>query len=284
MRSTFVWLPAFSLLVPLSSSFVACGSESSTFDRTDSGARDGASDAIGITPFAATVVVDGSGGLGDVEALITTDNAYSFGYGDSNAIGTFVAGGPASNGPEIFNCPIGYGPEPYVVPGKDAPSNAFLYIVAWADTQTTQGTLAQFKRTGGPSVYSGSGSWQVCATGQFFDATGPGPDKGTANDFITQCNAGATGTTYSKGWVDTSGALTAGAIGKLAFGETNEDQGGSFPIVCQKDDAGTPGMEKGAKWMWFDPLDGQSPFEGNDSNLTESFLVFRLPASALRVR
>lgn len=223
---------------------------------------------------------EGGGLLGDVEAVVTTDNAFSFGYGNADGLTTFIQG-TASDGPEIFDCPVDYGPEPFTVPAKDAPSGAFLYIVAWADRNVTQGTLAQFKRTGGSPIYSGDGNWQVCATGEEFDGFGMGPNQARVDQAIVDCNAGSAGPTYSKGWVNTSGAVTTGAIGKLAYGETNEDPGGDFPVVCPIDDRGVRGIDPQARWMWFDPQDGVSPFQGNAGNRTKTFLVFRLPAAAL---
>lgn len=216
----------------------------------------------------------------DVEAVVTTDNAFSFGYGNGAALSTFIRG-EGSGGAAIFNCPVGYGPTRYVVPAAQAPVGAYLYIIAWADNAVTQGTLAQFKRIGGKPIYSGDGAWEICATGTPFDYTGPGPDQATVDANIAACNAGATGATYSKGWVNTTGAITPGALGKLAFGESNDDAGGNFPIVCQIDDAGVTGIDANAKWMWFDPEDGQTAFVGNDNNRTKTFLIFRLPASAI---
>jgi len=216
----------------------------------------------------------------DVEAVVTTDNAFSFGYGDATSITTFIRG-EGSDGPGIFDCPVGHGPVAYVVPADKAPAGAYLYVIAWADNEVTQGTLAQFKRVGGQPIYSGDGAWEVCAIGKPYDHLGLGPDQATVNMNIGECNKGAGGDTYSKGWVTTSGALTPGAKGKLAFGESNEDAGGDFPIVCQKDDAGVSGIDPVARWMWFDPEDGQSPFVGNANNRTKTFLVFRLPADAL---
>ena len=216
----------------------------------------------------------------DVEAVVTTDNAFSFGYGSDTALSTFIRG-EGSDGPGIFNCPVGYGPVRFLVPAAQAPAGAYLYIIAWADNEVTQGTLAQFKRVGGEAIYSGDGAWEVCAIGEPYEDLGPGPDQATVDTKIGECNKGATGATYSKGWVTTAGAKTPGALGKLAFGETNEDGAGDFPIVCQKDEAGVAGVDPTARWMWFDPQDGQSAFVGNDNNRTKTFLVFRLPASAL---
>lgn len=218
----------------------------------------------------------------DVDVLITSDNAFSFGYGDATSVQSYVEG-VASDSEHIFDCPVGFGPKAYTVPGADAPDSAYLYIVAWADRAFTQGALAQFTRAGGGSrVYSGDGAWQVCATGKEIDPdTQPGPDQATVNQYLGACNAGSQGDTFSKGWVDTSGAVTAGALGKLAFGEANDSASGDFPLVCQQDDAGVAGIDAAARWMWFDPGDGASPFVGNADNRTQSFLIFRLPASAI---
>jgi hypothetical protein len=194
---------------------------------------------------------------------------------------TFVPG-VASGAGEIFDCPVGYGPQTFVVPGEQAPEDAYLYIVSWADRAFTQGALAQFARVGGSTIYSGDSSWQVCATGVEFDIdTTTGPDQATVNQYLQACNVGAEGATFSKGWVDTAGAYTQGARGKLALGEANDDASGNFPVVCQEDDAGVPGIEAQARWMWFDPEDGSSPFMGNENNRTQTFLIFRLPALIL---
>ena len=217
----------------------------------------------------------------DVQVAITSDNAFSFGYGDEGSISTFVQG-VASGADQIFDCPVGYGPKTFVVPGEQAPEDAFLYIVTWADRLFTQGTLAQFKRAGGGTIYSGDAAWQVCATGHEYDPeTTSGPDQATVNEYLQACNAGAEGATFSKGWVDTAGAFTDGARGKLAQGEANDAASGDFPVVCQQDDAGVPGIDAQASWMWFDPQDGSSAFKGNANNRTQAFLIFRLPALIL---
>ena len=283
MRCSFtwsIWLGAVAALGVVA--VVACGSSGgSEFDdganRQDSGGTSGTSGGSfppdpndGATTEPAT----------DVEAVVTTDNAFSFGYGSDAKLASFIRG-EGSDGEGIFDCPVGHGPVAYVVPAAQAPKGSYLYIVAWADEETTQGTLAQFKRVGGRAIYSGDGAWQVCATDKHYPDLGPGPDQAEVDRMIGECNKGAAGDTYSKGWVSTSGALTEGAKGKLAFGESNEDAGGEFPIVCQKDEAGVSGIDAVAKWMWFDPEDGQSPFRGNDGHRTKDFLIFRLPADAL---
>lgn len=261
---------------------IACGSESGSEFEDPNGVRDGgASSSGGFAPGDGATNQDATTPPAtDVEAVVTTDNAFSFGYGSDTALSTFIRG-EGSDGPGIFDCPVGFGPVRFVVPAAQAPAGAYLYVIAWADNDVTQGTLAQFKRIGGEAIYSGDGAWEACAIGEPYEDLGPGPDQATVNAKIAQCNGGASGATYSKGWVTTAGAKTAGALGKVAFGETNEDAAGDFPIVCQKDDAGVSGIDAVARWMWFDPQDGQSAFVGNDNNRTKTFLIFRLPASAL---
>ena len=263
----------------------ACGSTSPTdlFDDAQDAAPSTTGNESGVFSSQDSGSLDpgtlGSNGSGDVEAVVTTDNAFSFGYGDSSKINVLIRGVP-SNGPEIFDCPVGYGPEPYTVPAGQAPAGAYLYIIAWADEEFTQGTLAQFKRAGGTPIYSGDGNWEACATGEFFDGDGDGPDQSRVNLGIEACNTGGAGT-FSRGWVNTSGAITAGAVGKLAYGEANDSASGDFPIVCQRDAQGRQGIDAVARWMWFDPQDGTTPFRGNDKNRTRTFLIFRLSAKSL---
>lgn len=275
--------PAWSFVAVACGIAIACGSESGS-EFEDGGGKGGGASSSSSGGFSNT---DAGGNddattapATDVEAVVTTDNAFSFGWGSNSALGTFIRG-EGSDGAGIFNCPVGFGPVRFVVPAAQAPAGAYLYIIAWADNEVTQGTLAQFKRVGGEAIYSGDGAWEGCAIGEPYEDLGPGPDQATVDAKIGECNKGAAGATFSKGWVNTSGAITPGAVGKVAFGETNEDAAGDFPIVCQKDDAGVSGIDAKARWMWFDPQDGQSPFVGNDNNRTKTFLLFRLPASAI---
>ena len=269
---------------------VACGSDDngSVFD---GGGADAGSDGPGNGPTFGDGVDPGDGGTGqtfstDVRAVMTTDNAFSFGYGDVATVSTFFRG-EGSGGDAIFNCPVGYGPTAYVIPAKDAPPSAYLYIIAWADEKTTQGTLAQFTRLGGgQTIYSGDVNWQVCAVGRAYDFQGAGPTNTEINVDIANCNnpaAADAGATYSHGWVNKDGALPSSptARGKLAIGEDNTDAGGDFPIVCQLDATGDAGVDGVAHWMWFDPIDTKDPFVGNTGNRTKTYLLFRLPASAL---
>ena len=229
---------------------------------------------------------------GDVHVVITADNAYSFAYGDATRIDTFVRGARASLAGEIFNCPVGLGPEAYTVPTAAAPSGAYLYIISWDDLSVTQGVLGEFERDG-RFVYTGDERFEVCATGIDHSRAAPGidpingPTKESVEAEIARCNEGlgAAGTT-SEGWVDLAGAVTAGAMGTLAVGEANDAApGGEFPPVCSEDPTmGGLGIDAAARWMWYAPegLSG-SPFRSTGSNTFRSYLIFRLPADEINL-
>lgn len=221
---------------------------------------------------------------GPVDVVITADNAYSFGYGTVDGITTFVQGTRAQSAGQIWNC--GEGPERYTVPAADAPDSAYLYIVTWDDLSVTQGVLGQFTRDSG-QVLTGDMRFEVCATG--IDYSGganaqTGPSQSSINTEIARCNTAAgDASATSKGWVNSLGATTAGALGKLAVGEANDDHGGTFPIVCQPGQTAEPGIESAAHWMWYDPMDGGSgdAFHSTGSNRFKAFLIFRLSAGAI---
>lgn len=215
----------------------------------------------------------------DVDVVITADNAYSFGYGDEAGITHYTQGTRAVTAGQIFNC--GEGPETYVVPAADAPDTAYLYIVSWDDLAVTQGVLGQFKRGADP-VYTGGAAWDVCATGVDFSASSVGPTQAEVNAQIAICNAGSgSDTTTSSGWVNSAGAVTPGAIGTLAVGETNDAApGGTFPPTCV-DQPG--GIDHVAQWMWWNPGAVADPFRSTGSNTFRAFLIFRLAAADIPV-
>jgi len=238
------------------------------------------------TPDAAPESVDAPPphASGPVDVVITADNAYSFGYGDGNAITTFIQGTRAQTAGEIWNC--GEGPEQYTVPAADAPDSAYLYIVTWDDLSVTQGVLAQFKRDTG-TVLTGDDRFEVCATGVDYSG-GPdalvGPSQAVINAEIAKCNsASGDAASTSHGWVNTAGATTTGALGRLAVGEANDAQDGTFPIVCQPGQTASPGIDSAAHWMWYDPMDGQGgdAFHSTGANRFKAFLIFRLSAGAI---
>lgn len=227
----------------------------------------------------------------DIEVVITADNAYAFGYGTELEMSNYFGGVAAVLASEIFGCATG--PETYVVPAEDAAAE-YLYIVAYADTGTTQGVIGQFRRiselpdgTPGEIVYTGDPDWEVCATGVDYNTGDPTPPLMVVNEQIALCNAGMTDpNTTSQGWVDETGT----PLGALAVGETNEtpyaggpQPGNEFPLVCQTL------VDPEARWMWFnwDPAaimwPAQSPFiyPGGAGNPMHDFMIFRLAAAAV---
>lgn len=267
----------------------ACGSSaSSTFADGKSG--DAGSQDSDSGPGFGTIDDDAGDGTlptqrsTPVDVVFTTDNAYKFGWGSQTAVSS-LQGSPSNPGAnEIFPCPVGQGPEAYEVPAEQAPIDGYLYVIAWDDHDNTQGALGQFKRRETDKVvYSGDPAWEVCATGLVYDARSAdaqGPPIDVVNAELARCNAGTGDTSKtSGGWVNTSGAITSGAVGKLMVGEDNSVgyEDGVFPITCQKDETGR-GIDAAARWMWYSS-DGQPHFQ-NDPD-PRSFLIFRLPNSAV---
>jgi hypothetical protein len=212
-----------------------------------------------------------------VDVLITADNAYGFGYGTGDRLVNYFGGIENPGTGDIFDCPIGNGPESYTVPTESANAGSYLYIIGYADKSTTQGVIAKFSREGAQPVFTGHGEWQVCATGEDYDVGSGGPSRAAIDAQIVNCNAGTgdAGTT-SGGWVTT----TPGPNGSVAFGEDNSttrgnpEPGNEFLIACE--------IDPQARWMWFDwdPNADQSPFiwPGGGENIDKEFLIFRLGA------
>jgi hypothetical protein len=222
--------------------------------------------------------------LGDVDVVITADNAYSFGYGNVDGISTFFAGTRAQTAGQIFNC--GEGPERYTVPEAAAPTTAYLYIASWDDLSVTQGVLGQFKRTGALPLYTGDSAFEVCGTGMDFSASAVGPTQAQINQQIVICNAGSGDRNLtSAGWVKPSGAVTANAIGSLAIGEANDDAAGVFPLTCPTGSgmATDAHIDAASHWMWYQPGGVATPFQSTGSNTFRSFLIFRLAAKDIPV-
>lgn len=243
-----------------------------------------------------------------VDVVFTADNAYAFGWGDATSLTSFESRPNTSVAGDIFNCPVvtggmactspsGCGPESYVVPAVDAPPTAYLYVVAWSDQGTTQGALGQFKRGKADTLYTGDDAWEVCATGVEHDPSNPsdtGPTKADVEAKLALCNAGDDAVP-SHGWVNKSGAVTAGALGNLALGEDNargraSDTGGQptdgvFPITCQKDANGNQGIDADAHWMWYQPpgFTTEEAFTNNASNATKTYLIFRVKAADIPI-
>ena len=220
--------------------------------------------------------------LGDVNAVVTCDNAYGFGWGSVSELHNYRSAPPAFTAGDIFDC--GNGPEGYLVPSAEAPPSAYLYAAAWGDHAVTQGLIGQFQRVAGAPVHTGDAGWQVCATGIDFDTSVPaqqtGPSLEQIEAEIVRCNAG-TGdrTTSSAGWVDASGAVTPNAIGKLAVGQDNS-QSGQFPLVCPSGGA-SPGIDAAARWMWYSSTGTGDAFLFTTLDASRPFLIFRLAAGSL---
>ncbi|KYF95294.1 hypothetical protein BE17_11100 [Sorangium cellulosum] len=270
-------VPSLALAFALHGS--AC-SDAGTADPGVSGSGSGSGGAGGgeIGPGEIAGVGGGSGLSTDVNVIITADNAYGFGYGTGDKLLNYFGGIENLLAGEIFSCPVGHGPESYRVPAGSADAGNYLYIVTYADMLTTQGVLGQFFRDGAEPVFTGSGAWEVCATGEDYDLGSHGPALETINEHIASCNRGGLDPqTTSAGWV----TAEPSAYGHVAFGEANDtarddpQPGNEFPIVC--------GIDEGARWMWFewDPdRSSGSPFlwPGGDGNVTKDFLIFRLGA------
>lgn len=238
--------------------------------------------------------------LGDVNVVLTCDNAYGFGWGTSTQINNYFTSPAATLASEIFSCPIGtvgetprsqFGPEAFTVPAADAPAGAYLYVVTWADESVTQGVIGQFKRVGASAIYTGDAKFDVCATGLEYDTSdpteAPGPTSAIINQQIVVCNAGTGNTTTSSGgWVNSAGPVTAGSIGALAVGQDNSGTGTDFQIACQTDTGPDGGAQEGidamAHWMWYTPTPGTGdPFQFTEESASRQFLIFRLAAAAL---
>ena len=222
----------------------------------------------------------------DVSVVITADNAYSFGYGDNVGINTYFQGSRAQDAGDIFNCPVGTGPEDYTVPAADVPDGAYLYIVSWDDLEVTQGVIGQFARGGAP-LYSGDPSFQVCATGVNLSTSTTGPTQDDVNAQITICNAASGDPTLtSAGWVTTAGAIsdTPGANGNLAVGQDNSTAyNPDFPIVCSSTTT-VGGMDPAAHWMWYKPTGYTADaFQSTGSNTFKAYLIFRVPSSSILI-
>jgi hypothetical protein len=281
----------FALVVPFLATAAGCGSEDS--DSNGVGGSGGASGSAGASKGGAGGVVIPQGGSSsgtagtagtmpdldsEVNVIITADNAYGFGYGTGSTVLNYFGGVENPNSEDIFGCPVGMGPESYVVPADSANEGEYLYIVAYADKSTTQGVIAKFFREGAEAVFTGNGNWQVCATGEDRDPGDGGPSLDELNEELANCNAGGGNPdTTSGGWV----GVTPTSRGNVVFGEDNSTErddptvGNEFLIACD--------IDAEARWMWYEwdaERNSGSPFlwPGGSENVTKDFLIFRLGA------
>lgn len=287
MENFFVSFIAFSMLI-------SCTARSGDSVVIDVGTRDIQNESGNNTDAVINRDTNNGGGdlRGEVEAIITSDNGYAFGWGEEDRLANYFRTNMTSSlASEIFSCPVGgpngvpsggLGPERFLIPANDTGAGKFLYVVAWADETATQGTLGQFKRVDGMgnTVYTGIGPWEVCATGVDHNS-GPGPTQASVDAELVRCNAGSgSPATTSAGWVAADRAVTPTAVGRLATGEDNSVDGRpteNFPVTCQMDANGY-GINAQARWMWYnpDPATINNPFRARN---TKKFLIFRLPLS-----
>lgn len=290
------WMGVVGFVVSAAFVGMACGSsgdadpEDGAKDTTkeDAGQRDAGNgdDGDGDDDFHPPDPADASPGVKatPVDVVFTADNAYKFGWGTKTSVAKLQGSPSNPNATQIFDCPVGLGPEAYEVAAADAPIDGYLYVIAWDDRSNTQGALGQFKRRETDKVvYSGDRDWEVCATGLPYDASSPtaeGPPIDVVNRELQRCNEGSGDKAKtSAGWVNADGAITPGAVGKLTIGEDNSKgyEDGVFPITCQKDETGR-GISPEARWMWYS-ADGKPHFQ-NDFD-PRAFLIFRLPNSSV---
>lgn len=242
----------------------------------------------------------------DVDAVVTVDNAYGFGFGDNTgfAASSYFGGLRNTTAAEITNgAPVlfnpgdanagngftnpGIGPELYDINGVS--TSDFLYLVAWSDDTSLQGAIGSFT-VGAQTVGTASGEgWQVFATGIDRDSnvasdtlTNGAADISLINQQIALANANAGGAGTSRGWVDENGLLPNGSpgAGALAFGDANDgNPGGLLPFGAIQ------GVPSSAQWMWYneDPATISNPFTagpaGPDGH--NEFLIFRLRVSEI---
>lgn len=240
----------------------------------------------------------------DVNGVITVDNAYGFGFGDSsgmttstyfggirntsaaditNGLPVLYTAGTANAGNGYTN--VGVGPELYDLSG--VPASDYMYIVGWSDDAQLQGAIASFT-VGSQTVSTNPGEgWEVFATGRDRDSgiasdtlTNSATDIALINSMIALANVNGGGAGTSIGWVDENGLLPDGSTGSgaLVFGDDNTGgAGGTHPF------GSINGIEDSAQWMWYneDPSTISNPFaagpEGTDGH--HEFLIFRIPVS-----
>lgn len=250
--------------------------------------HDGADDDAARDPDSGPVV------QADVHVVITSDNAYGFGYGSPSTLTSYF-NGIEDNGDDIFlcsdacdestPCAVGAcdsfgtcnedrkGPETYVVPGTASNSGDFLYVIVWSDDAVTQGLIGQFRASdGGKVVYTGADSWEVCATGVDYDIPGDDPSEAVINEWLGRCSAGEG---LSQGWVGTTpnGDNQALVVLKAPLVEPPQ-----FAPLCRAPASSTgDAIDAAARWVWFDDdvTDDQSAFVSTGTPRGE-FYIFRL--------
>jgi hypothetical protein len=218
--------------------------------------------------------------------IITTDNAYMFGFGDQTEINVIVASVDNCTAAEIY-ASNSDGAECYTVPAN---LNGYIYIIGWSDTSAYQGAIAQFS-DGGTTVLtqelpSWLPQWEVYATGDQLPVCPlVSPVLTTLNAEILKANTGTGGPGSNRAWVNPSGSVTWPGDGVLAFCPVTNGAapGTPFPPMTISN------FDNAAQWMWYNPYPGviTNPFvEGGYPNFPASdmreYYIFRIgPLGAL---
>jgi hypothetical protein len=229
-----------------------------------------------------------------VNVTITSDNAYVFGFGDINGITNYYYPGVCNYlAHEIYS--PNTGTETYTIAGSL--SGKYIYIAAWSDELTYQGTIAQFSDGNttiltSPTLPNPYVHWEVYATGINLNPQSNDPEPiapayiprrnsnfPTLSEINTQIaianqNAGNP-TNTSVGWVGTT--PIPGRVGVLAFGPNNVANNYGFPPQT------VSGINPNAQWMWYnpDPTQITQPFVTDNfpnfpASLSREYYIFRV--------
>jgi photosystem II stability/assembly factor-like uncharacterized protein len=229
-----------------------------------------------------------------VNVTITSDNAYVFGFGDINGITNYYYPGVCNYlAHEIYS--PNTGTETYTIAGSL--SGKYIYIAAWSDELTYQGTIAQFSDGNttiltSPTLPNPYVHWEVYATGINLNPQSNDPEPiapayiprrnsncPTLSEINTQIaianqNAGNPANT-SVGWVGTT--PIPGRVGVLAFGPNNVANNYGFPPQT------VSGINPNAQWMWYnpDPTQITQPFVTDNfpnfpASLSREYYIFRV--------
>lgn len=226
----------------------------------------------------------------DVEAILTADNAYGFGWGSNTTITAPNYYGPVINvndssgnysNKTFMGCPAKNvtqsapnnldGVERFVIPTTQVPPpGGYFYVVTDSDDTTYQGVLGTFRNLlgNGQVIPTGHPDWEVCATGdnQLVGMSGSNfPGLPAINAKIQRCNqnVGTADPATSGGWVSaTAGhppSNTAASLGRLfppnaadTFnGSTTSPSNGTAVKGSLNPYGSISCIASDAAWMWF---------------------------------
>lgn len=234
------------------------------------------------------------GQQGNLKVTITSDNAYMFGVGTVNGIdaGSFYGGVRNGAAADIYGGAVwdvqqhggmlppygvlpSYGAERYTI--SDDIQGKYIYIIAWSDNQSYQGTIARFEDVLTQLSYlTGPGSaWEVYATGLDYDSRFETmPTLQIINAQIALANAKSGVAPGSIGWVNELGCADGGSgcRGRLLYCE-------SFTNARF---TASPGLQQAlgdAVFMWYgnpDYPNGDCDISVSPASSSGEFLIFRL--------